>query len=255
MQPISAVIADDEKPLRDYLRRQLSAIWPELDIVAEAENGVQALALMTRENPDIAFLDIKMPGLSGIEVAAKAAGSCRIVFVTAYDQYAVEAFEKAAVDYLLKPVTRERLEKTVSRLKAALAIPPPNPKELATLLEQLRQKSRKVGPKAYLNWIRSQHRDGVYLIPVGDVVFFKASDKYTVVRTREGETLIRKSIKALSKELDPDLFWQIHRGTIVNVNCIDKVSRALTGRLALKLKDPAETLMVSRSYTHRFRQM
>lgn len=255
MSPVSAIIADDEKALRDYLKRQLETLWPELEILAEAENGEQALALITTENPDIAFLDIRMPGLSGIDVAAKATGSCRIVFVTAFDQYAVEAFEKAAVDYLLKPVTTERLEKTVSRLKTSLEIPLPNPKELATLLEQLRQKGHPVRPKTYLNWIRAQHRDGVHLIPVGDVVYFKASDKYTVVRTQEGEILIRKSIKALSRELDPDLFWRIHRGTIVNVNCIDKVSRALTGRLVLKLKDPAEMLMVSRSYAHLFKQM
>ena len=244
--------------MRDYLRRQLATVWPELDICAEVENGQQALELITTDTPDITFLDIRMPGLTGIDVAAKVTGSCRIVFVTAYDQYAVNAFEKAAVDYLLKPVTLARIEKTVKRLKAALQVEAPTPYDLigglAELLEKIAQSARNSQRTEYLNWIRAQYRDGVHLIPINDVCYFKASDKYTVVRTRDREALIRKPIRALAKELDPKTFWQIHRSTIVNVNCIDKVSRALTGRLVLKLKQPPETLMVSRTYAHLFKQ-
>lgn len=254
MPPVSAIIADDEKALRDYLRRQLETVWPELEILAEAENGEQALELITTENPDIAFLDIRMPGLTGIDVAAKATGSCRIVFVTAYDQYAVDAFEKAAVDYLLKPVSSARLNITVKRLKASLKIGAPISHDLTELLENLLQSGRGTRGTEHLNWIRAQYQDGVRLIPINDVCYFKASDKYTVVRTRDHEALIRKPIKALAKELDPKTFWQVHRSTIVNVKCIDKVSRALTGRLVLKLKQPPETLMVSRTYAHLFKQ-
>ncbi len=255
MLPIRAIIADDEKALRDYLRRQLEKTWPELEILAEAENGRQALSLITSQKPDIAFLDIRMPGLSGIDVASKMSGQCRIVFVTAYDQYAVDAFEKAAVDYLLKPVTSDRLEKTVARLKASLNTTPPPIRELSDILETLRRSGQKNHPAQYLNWIRVQYRDGIRLIPVGDVCYFKASDKYTVVRTQDQEALIRKPITTLVKELDPSIFWQIHRSTIVNVKCIDKVSRSMTGQRLLKLKQPSETLIISRTYAHLFKQM
>jgi DNA-binding LytR/AlgR family response regulator len=177
------------------------------------------------------------------------------VFVTAYDQYAVDAFEKAAVDYLLKPVTTDRLKKTVVRLKASLKITPPSLHEISEILETLRRSGQKNHPAQYLNWIRARYRDGIRLIPVHDVCYFKASDKYTIVRTRDHEALIRKPITALVKELDPSLFWQIHRSTIVNVRCIDKVSRTATGKKILKLKQPSETLTISRTYAHLFKQM
>ncbi len=255
MPTISAIIADDEKALRDYLKRQLVKIWPELKIRAEAENGQQALDLILEEKPDIAFLDIRMPGLSGLDVAAKVADLCRIVFVTAYDQYAVDAFEKSAADYLLKPVTAARLKKTVDRLKQSLPNSPPAHADLAELLEKLNRSALDRENTRYLNWIRAQYRDGIRLIPSQEVCYFKAVDKYTVVRTKEHEALIRKPIKTLAQELDPTTFWQIHRSTIVNVTRIDKVSRGITGRLVLKLKQPPETLMVSRSYAHLFKQM
>ncbi len=255
MPPVSAIIADDEKALREYLKRQLEKTWPELEILAEAENGWQALALISSEKPDIAFLDIRMPGLSGIDVAAKASGHCRIVFVTAYDQYAVDAFEKAAIDYLLKPVTTDRLEKTVSRLKTSLNTPLPTIRDISDILEALRRSGQKNHPAQYLNWIRAQYRDGIRLIPVDDICYFKASDKYTTVRTPDQEALIRKPITALVRELDPSIFWQIHRSTIVNVRCIDKVSRSMTGQRLLKLKQPSETLIISRTYAHLFKQM
>jgi DNA-binding LytR/AlgR family response regulator len=249
---VKAVIADDEAPLRQSLRARLAEVWPELVICGEAKNGKEALALVERHRPQIAFLDIRMPGLTGMQVAEKIAGACRIVFVTAYDDYAVEAFEKEAVDYLLKPVIRERLEKTVKRLKEELETGATLPAEmLHRLMVRL---SREEGSKS-LQYLRVQHGDGVRLIPVAEVIYFKAEDKYTTVITKEGESLVRKSIKELADELDPEKFWQIHRGTIVNVRSIARVSRSLTGKGVVKLKDRSETLAVSNRYMHLFRQM
>jgi DNA-binding LytR/AlgR family response regulator len=251
-----AIIADDEKELRTYLKSLLSETWPELIICGEAKNGKEALALIETEQPQIAFLDIKMPGLTGMDVASKIAGICRIVFVTAFDQYAVEAFEREAVDYLLKPVSKERLIQTIGRLKNQLDVSPEPPAQLAEVVEQLlaRLPGGRGGPD-YLRWIRIQHKDSVRLIPVEEVDYFRAEDKYTLVITKEGESLIKKSIKELTGELDPGQFWQIHRAIIVNVSRIDKVSRSLTGRGTLKLKERPELLTVSRNYLHLFKQM
>jgi DNA-binding LytR/AlgR family response regulator len=212
--------------------------------------------LIESERPQLAFLDIKMPGLTGMDVAKQIAGICRIVFVTAFDQYAVEAFEREAVDYLLKPVSKERLIQTIGRLKNQLDASPEPPAQLAEVVEQLlaRWPGGRGGPD-YLRWIRTQHKDAVRLIPVEEVDYFRAEDKYTLVITKEGESLIKKSIKELIGELDPGQFWQIHRGIIVNVSRIDKVSRSLTGRGTLKLKKRTELLTVSRNYLHLFKQM
>ncbi len=250
-----AIIADDEKELRAYLRNLLSEIWPELVICGEAKNGKEALQLVEANKPQVAFLDIRMPGLSGMDVAKRIAGLCRIVFVTAFDQYAVEAFEKEAMDYLLKPVSRERLMHTVQRLKNQLAsafdAPAGIPEAVAEVLSKL---SGNRGPD-FLRWIKTQERDSIRLIPVDEADYFQAEDKYTLVLTKEGEFLIKKSIKELTEELDPARFWQIHRGTIVNVSRIDRISRSLTGRGVLKLKGRTESLTVSRNYLHLFKQM
>ena len=250
-----AIIADDEKELRTYLKSILSEIWPELMICGEAKNGKETLELVESERPQIAFLDIRMPGLSGIEVAKRIAGLCRIVFVTAFDQYAVEAFEKEAVDYLLKPVSKERLTQTVQRLKNQLDSSTEPPARLAEVVEQVLSKLSGRGDAKFLRWINTQHKDSIRLIPVEEVDYFKAEDKYTLVLTKEGESLLKKSIKELAQELDPSQFWQIHRGTIVNVSKIDRVSRSLTGRGILKLKGRSELLTVSRNYLHLFKQM
>ncbi len=255
MSTINAIIADDEAPLRAMLKRRLAEIWPELSIAGEAENGLRALELVMELQPDIAFLDIRMPGLSGMEVAQKITGPCCVVFVTAYDQYAVEAFESAAVDYLLKPVTSERLEKTICRLKERLDAPPSSQPDLAGLLEKLVNKAPSLEKQGPLKWIRALKGETVRLVPVEDVCYFQARDKYTAVVTSQGEFLIRKPVRELADELDPQSFWRIHRGTIVNVKCIQKVSRSITGRLALKLVDSRETLAVSRTYSHLFKQM
>ncbi len=252
MAEVRAIIADDEKPLREFLRARLAEVWPELVICGEAENGREALDLILKQRPQIAFLDIKMPGLTGMEVAGRIAGTCRIVFVTAYDQYAVEAFEKEAVDYLLKPVFSERLEKTVKRLKADLETGNTlTPEIFHRLMDRLSGRET----IKHLEYIRIQKDDSVRLIPVDEVIYFKAEDKYTLVITRQGESLIRKPVRELTEELDPGKFWQIHRGTIVNVRSIAHVSRSLTGRGFVRLKDRSETLTVSNRYMHLFKQM
>jgi DNA-binding LytR/AlgR family response regulator len=250
-----AVIADDEKELRTYLRLMLSEVWPDLSICGEAKNGKEALQMVESLHPDIAFLDIKMPGLSGMEVAKRIAGLCRIVFVTAFDQYAVEAFESEAVDYLLKPVSKERLIHTMQRLKNQLNFSIEPPTRLTEVIEQVLSKLANRGGSDFLRWIKAQNKDTIRLIPVEEADYFKAEDKYTLVMTKEGETLIKKSIKELAQELNPAQFWQIHRGTIVNVSKIEKVSRSLTGRGILKLKERSEFLTVSRNYLHLFKQM
>ena len=250
-----AVIADDEKELRTYLRSMLSEVWPDLTICSEAKNGKEALQMVESLHPDIAFLDIKMPGLSGMEVAKRIAGLCRIVFVTAFDQYAVEAFESEAVDYLLKPVSKERLIHTMQRLKKQLNVSIEPPARLTEVIEQVLSKLANRGGSDFLRWIKAQNKDTIRLIPVEEADYFKAEDKYTLVMTKEGETLIKKSIKELTQELNPAQFWQIHRGTIVNVSKIEKVSRSLTGRGILKLKERPEFLTVSRNYLHLFKQM
>jgi DNA-binding LytR/AlgR family response regulator len=244
MKPIRAIIADDEEALRDHLRKKLSLLWPELEVAGEAQDGGTALSLIRDRRPDIAFLDISMPGLSGIDVAKAAAGLGLFVFVTAHDQFAVEAFEREAVDYLLKPVTDERLAATIRRLKERLAAAP-GP-DLSAVLERL----EKTLPKAasHLQWIKAQHKEGVKLIATQDIFFFRATDKYTTVRTREGEFLIRKTLKELEAELDPAQFWRVHRAAIVNARLIQKVDRNIAGMRTIRFRDVPDTLAVSRAY-------
>ena len=250
-----AIIADDERELRVYLRALLAEVWPDLVICGEAANGKEVLDLVESLHPEIAFLDIKMPGLSGMEAAKRIAGVCRVVFVTAYDQYAVEAFEREAVDYLLKPVSKERLAQTVRRLQDQLAASVEPPPGLAEAVEQVLSRLPAGKGRTFLRWIRAQQGEHVRLVPVEEIDYFKAEDKYTVVMTKEGEFLIRKGVKELAGESDPDRFWQIHRAAIVNVARIEKMSRSLTGRGVLKLKGRTELLTVGRNYLHLFKQM
>ena len=256
MQDVRAVIADDENLLRQSLRALLAEAWPELVICGEAGNGREAVELISSQRPQIAFLDIRMPGLSGMEVAEAIGDFCHVVFVTAFDHYALQAFEKEALDYLLKPVSLERLGKTVTRLKEKLAnVPPRLPPDTAEALRRLLSGlTAEEGPQR-IRYLRVQQGDGVRLVPVDDVIYFKASDKYTEVITRQGEALIRKPIKDLAGELDPATFWQIHRGTIVNARFIARVSRSLTGSGTVKLTGRDEALTVSSRYMHLFKQM
>ena len=255
MTQTKAVIADDESQLRVHLKSLLFKLWPDLIICGEAKNGQEALELIEKHRPDIAFLDIRMPGLSGMEVAKKVTESCWVVFITAYDKYAVEAFENEAIDYLLKPITHKRLEKAVRRLQKQIAASIKPPSDMSEIIEQAIARLYRKEKPGYLRWLKTQHGDGIRLVPVDEVCYFKASDKYTLIVTKDGELLIKKAIKELAHELDPNQFWRIHRGTIVNAHYITKVSRSLTGRGVVKLKNRPELLTVSRSYIHIFKQM
>jgi DNA-binding LytR/AlgR family response regulator len=253
MRSIRAIIADDEEALRDHLKKKLAAQWPELVIAGEASDGASALMVIEDQKPDIVFLDIQMPGLSGIDVARRIAGTCAVVFITAYHHFAVEAFESEALDYLLKPVTDERLEKTVKRLKERLKTGQPTAANVAEVIEKV-ARTLQIAP-GHLQWIKAQLKDGVRLIPVGDVYFFRSADKYTTVRTKEGEFLIRKTIKELEQELDPDQFWRVHRAAIVNAKAIHRVTNSLAGTSVIKFRDIDDELSVSRAYAHLFKQM
>ena len=244
-----ALIAEDEPLLRAQLKARLVDAWPELDIVREAETGEQAFALIEELKPDVVFLDIRMPAVSGIDVAQRLGGRFHIVFVTAYDEYAVAAFEEGAVDYVLKPVTAERIAKVVARVKARLATPPI---DLTALLTRLGEREAAAAP---LKWIRASLGPTMQMIAVDDVVYFQAEDKYTKVVTDAGEALIKKPIKELYEELDPEAFWQIHRGTIVNLRAIARVERDWRDQPVITLRSRPEKLTVSRTFAHRFKAM
>ena len=260
MEKIRAVIADDERLMRDQLRARLAEVWPELQIVAEARNGREAVEAVTEHRPDLAFLDIRMPGMTGVEAAREIGDSCHVVFITAYSEYAVEAFEQGAVDYVLKPADSERLALTVARLKKRLGA---KPADLGALLEKLASKldlpAGAPPPAArkdpYLQWIQASMGQQIRMIPVQEVLFFTSDEKYTRVQTETYEALIRKPIKELVEELDPEQFWQIHRSTIVNVQAIAGITRDLRGRQLVQLKNYPQKLEVSRNYTHLFKQM
>ena len=250
MGALKAVIAEDEPVLRVELRKTLTNLWPELIICAEAEDGVEALRALEEHAPDVLFLDIQMPGMSGLEVAKQASGKCHVAFVTAYDKYAVAAFEQGAVDYVMKPFSAARLATTVARLKEKMVSAPAS---LDGLLKALAQIAN--GAKEYLRWITASQGDELRIITVEEICYFQADAKYTLVVTPERESLIRRPIKELIEELDPQTFWQIHRGTLVNVNAVAGVQREIGGRMRVKLKQRKETLPVSESYMHLFKSM
>ncbi len=273
-----AVLADDERLMREQLRARLAEVWPELQIVAEAKNGLEAVQLVAEHRPDIVFLDIRMPGLSGVEAARQIAqlpprenatttdGNDdadllpEIVFITAYDQYAVEAFEQGVADYVLKPAERERLQITVDRIRQRLEArrtgseAPAGP-HLQQLLHQLAARLNPGQATQYLQWIQATVGQAIQMIAVSDVLFFISDEKYTRVQTASVEALIRKPIKELVDEIDPQHFWQIHRSTLVNVKAIAGVTRDFRGRQIVTVKGHPEKLEVSRSYTGLFKGM
>ncbi len=256
----TALIADDEAPMRDQLRARLHEAWPELRIVAEAANGAEAVALALEHEPDIAFLDIRMPGMGGIDAARRMYERCHIVFATAYDQYAVEAFEQGAIDYLLKPVTLARLDTTVARLRRRLEHTPQDIgaqlARLAQLGDQLLvQNGTAAARPDYLRWIQAQSGNSLRMVSTREVLFFQSDDKYTRVQTATAQHLIRKTLKELEEELDPDEFWRIHRSTLVRVDAIAEVRRDLRGRQMLSLRGYPEELEVSRNHGALFQQM
>jgi DNA-binding LytR/AlgR family response regulator len=257
MQPSpnpTAVVADDERLMREQIIDRLKEAWPELSIVGEAGNGREAIAMVRSLEPDIVFLDISMPGVDGIQAAQALAGQVHVVFVTAHDQYAISAFEHGAVDYLLKPAEPERVALTCQRLRARLK---QKPDTMTDLLAQLSQRLEAGGlkPREYMRWIQASVGANIRMIPTSEILFFRAEDKYTRVQTQRFEALIRKPIKELIDELDPDEFWQIHRSTVVRVDVIEQVSRNLRGHQVVHLKGSDEKLEVSRTFNYLFKQM
>jgi DNA-binding LytR/AlgR family response regulator len=256
MTMTTALIADDEPHLAAYLRTQLTALWPELELLPAARNGVEAAEAIAVHRPDLAFLDIKMPGLTGLEVAQGIEGSTRVVFVTAYDEFAVQAFEQEAVDYVLKPVNAQRLSKTIERVQRALAGSaelPADDARLATVLQRLLPASGT--PASRLRYVRASQGDLTHQIDVGDVLFFRADDKYTCVQTPRGEFLIRTPIAELAAQLDPDQFWQVHRSTLINLKHVAGTRRDELSRLFVRVNGFDGELPVSRAYVHLFRAM
>ncbi len=243
--------------MRDQLRMRLEQVWPELEILGEAKNGEEAIELVNELKPDFTFLDIRMPGKTGMEAAAEIGNKSNVVFVTAYDAYAVEAFERGAVDYVLKPPEPERLKITVERLKGRLSSPAASAAQgadMAAILSQLAEKIASPKPK-YLQWIQASIGSDLRMIPVEEILFFRSDEKYTCVQTDKFEALIRKPVRDLAEELDPSLFWQIHRATLVNVNAIEGVTRDIRGRHLVMIKGRPDKLEVSRSFLHLFKQM
>jgi DNA-binding LytR/AlgR family response regulator len=250
MSKPTAIVAEDEGPQRKELVRMLKDLWPELTITAQCESGVEALEAMQRLTPNVAFLDIQMPEVSGIEVARVGAGGTNIVFVTAFDQFAVQAFEDGAIDYLLKPIQQDRLRKTIDRIRHHLD----SPKDISTVLSALEKRLVEAAPRR-LRWITAGAGGSVRLVPIEEVMFFQAQDKYTRVVTRKGEAHIRRSLKDILPELDPDIFWQIHRSVIVRVTAVRNMRRDEDGGHVISIADRAETLPVASSYAHKFRGM
>lgn len=264
----TAMIVDDEPPMREQLRRRLQEVWPALQIVAEAGSGAAAIEQAAELRPDIVFLDIRMPGQNGIEAAQTLAQQAHIVFVTAYDEYAVAAFERGAMDYLLKPVEAERLAATCQRLQQRIALERASGKsgtplsgalsqqhveQVGQLLQQLaQQQSTK---RDYLRWIQASVGNSLRMISTKEILFFRADDKYTCVQTEQAEFLIRKSLKELEDELDPNEFWRIHRSTLVRVDAITDITRDFRGRQLLSVRAYPDKLEVSRNHSHLFQQM
>lgn len=259
----TAMIVDDETPMREQLRSRLQQAWPQLSIIAEAANGIAAIEQAEIDRPDIIFLDIRMPGKNGIEAASILAKQALIVFVTAYDEYAIQAFERGAMDYLLKPVEAERLAGTCERLQQQLeqrrqdkqtpTIVHNQAAQVEQLLTQLMQHQGQ--NREYLRWIQASVGSSLRMVSTKEILFFRSDEKYTLVQTEQAEFLIRKSLKELEDELDPKEFWRIHRSTLVRVSAIAEVTRDFRGRQLITLKGHAEKLEVSRNHMHLFQQM
>ncbi|HLO96183.1 MAG TPA: LytTR family DNA-binding domain-containing protein [Burkholderiaceae bacterium] len=261
--PIRALIADDEIHLAEHLRSELARLWPELEVVALARTGREAAAQIEALQPDIAFLDIQMPGLTGLEVAEGIEGPTRVVFVTAFDEFACQAFEQAALDYVLKPVKAERLHKTVQRLQASLLAPPPagepggddSGDDGGALAQALQRLQGPATPAPLLRYVRASQGELMHQIPIGEVIYFHADDKYTCVRTAEGEYLIRTPIAELARQLDPQDFCRAHRATLVNLAHLAGTRRDELSRLFLRFRGLSQELPVSRAYVHLFKAM
>jgi DNA-binding LytR/AlgR family response regulator len=248
MKELTAVIAEDEPLLRVEIRSTLMELWPELTICAEAADGLQAIEALETFQPQILFLDIQMPGRNGLEVARHASGKAHVVFITAYDAYAVQAFEEGALDYVLKPISPERMNLTIQRLQKRLRETPADLSHLADLLKTL------VKPDAkYLKWLTVPHASELRVVAVSEILFLQADNKYTIIATRASTYLLNSSLKEMQTKLDPAVFWQIHRSTVVNISAIDTIFRSFRGALEIKLKDRSELLPVSAAHAHLFK--
>lgn len=255
----TALIADDEPLLRKALTRMLAQAWPELNVVAQARNGREAIEHFEAQQPDMCFLDVHMPGLSGVEAASYIGRRAHLVFVTAFDQYALQAFEHGALDYLVKPIEPARLADTVARLQDRLRAAQPAP-DTEALLEQLTARLRKDGTPSLLRWIRASVGQTVRMISVDEIDFLRSDEKYTLIAWRgdqgkPGEALIRTPLKELLAQLDPTHFVQVHRAVVANLRSISHVTRNLNETANIHLRDRTEVLPVSRNYLHLFRQM
>jgi DNA-binding LytR/AlgR family response regulator len=244
----TALLVDDEPELVAYLRGALAWLWPELEVL-EAGDGPSALQMFETHRPEVVFLDVQLPGMTGLEVARRIGGRCHVVFVTAFEQYALQAFEHAAVDYVLKPVDDERLAETVERLRARLLVPPA---DLTALLSALAQQRPS---REYLEWLQVQDRKDLVLVAADEVDLFQSSEKYTVVLAGEKEWIIRTPLQELEEQLDPSRFWRIHRNAIVRAGAVARVSRNASGQLVVHLRRGDRSVPVSRAYARRFKQM
>jgi len=254
---LTAIIAEDEPILRAQLKTKLAKLWPDLTIVADVGDGEAALEAIAEHQPQLAFLDIQMPEMTGIEVARSLAANktlkCHIVFVTAFDQYAIDAFNTGAIDYVLKPYSDDRLQAAVERLKERLSAVPVQPQNLDSLMQQLAAKFNPTAEK--LKWIKANIGSALRLIPIDEVLFFQSDEKYTLVATKEFDALIKTPIKDILTGIDLDKFWQIHRSTILQAAAIDAVTRDFRGQATVKVKGRKENLTVSRPFSHLFKQM
>jgi DNA-binding LytR/AlgR family response regulator len=261
MKAPTALLADDEPLLRERLAVHLARLWPELQVVAQARNGREAVELFDQHTPQVVFLDVQMPGMNGIEAGRCIGRRAQIVFVTAFEHYAVQAFAQGALDYLVKPFEEARLADSVQRLQQRLAVPPSAAVEqdagaLAGTLDRLALELReRAGPRNWLQWIKASVGNSTRLIPVEQVAYLRSDEKYTLVAWQGGEALIRKTIRELADELDPQRFVQVHRSTIVNLHHVDQVLRGLNETAEVHLRGRSEVLPISRSYLHLFRQM
>ena len=244
-----ALIAEDEPALRAEVRQALERLWPELDICAEVGDGLDAARVLEEHRPDILFLDVAMPGIDGLEVARRASGRSHVVFITAYDEHAVPAFEEGAIDFLVKPLSVERLRRTVARLQARIG---QAPALLEPLLSELRQA---LDTRRQLRWISVLEGRELRFVTTDEVLFFRSDHKYTAAVTREREHLVSRTLKQLIEELDPDSFWRVHRSYVVNLRAILSVRKAMGGGMEIVLRDHPERIPVSQPYAHRFRQM
>ena len=249
MSTPSAVIAEDEPLVRREIREALARLWPELKVLAEVGDGLEALAALDRDHPDVLFLDIQMPGLNGLEVAQRLNGRAHVVFVTAFDQYAVSAFEQGALDYLLKPISLPRMQLAIERLRARISEPPADLRRIAELLKELAPSESR-----YLKWLTVPQGAELRVVAVAEISYLRADHKYTTVATPQGAFLLTTSLRQMRERLDPELFWQIHRSVVVNVGAIERIYRSFRGSLEIKMKGREELLPVSAAHAHLFRE-